>query len=85
MFRPGYIQPLQGIVSSTKLLRVMYAAVGPLYPIWKALFPDYVTTTEVLGRAMITVARNGYSKRVLENRDINAVGEAASSSNAARR
>jgi uncharacterized protein YbjT (DUF2867 family) len=74
MFRPGYIQPLHGIVSSTKLLRVMYAVVGPLYPVWKALFPDYVTTTEVLGRAMITVARSGHSKRVLENRDINAVG-----------
>ena len=74
MFRPAYIQPLHGIVSSTKLLRVMYAVVGPLYPVWKALFPDYVTTTEVLGRAMIAVARNGYSKRVLENRDINAVG-----------
>jgi uncharacterized protein YbjT (DUF2867 family) len=74
MFRPGYIQPLHGIVSSTKLLRVMYAVVGPLYPVWKALFPDHVTTTEVLGRAMIAVARNGYSKRVLENRDINAVG-----------
>jgi uncharacterized protein YbjT (DUF2867 family) len=74
MFRPAYIQPLHGIVSSTKLLRVMYAVVGPLYPVWKALFPDYVTTTEVLGRAMIAVARNGYSKRVLENRDINALG-----------
>ena len=77
MFRPAYIQPLHGIVSSTKLLRVMYAVVGPLYPVWKALFPDYVTTTEVLGRAMIAVARHGYSKRVLENRDINAAGEAA--------
>lgn len=74
MLRPAYIQPLHGIVSSTKLLRLMYAVVGPLYPVWKALFPDYVTTTEVLGRAMIAVARNGYSKRVLENRDINTVG-----------
>jgi uncharacterized protein YbjT (DUF2867 family) len=80
MFRPAYIQPLHGIVSSTKLLRVMYAVVGPLYPVWKALFPDHVTTTEVLGRAMIAVARHGHSKRVLENRDINAAGAAAPSS-----
>lgn len=84
MFRPGYIQPRHGIVSSTKLLRVMYAVVGPLYPVWKALFPDRVTTTEVLGRAMVRVAREGYSKRVLENRDINAAGGGASSSEAAR-
>jgi uncharacterized protein YbjT (DUF2867 family) len=74
MFRPGYIQPLHGIVSRTKLLRVLYALVGPLYPVWKALFPDYVTTTEQLGRAMIQVARHGAAKRVLENRDINALG-----------
>src|SRR5258707_3571613 len=74
MFRPGYIQPLHGIVSRTKLLRVLYAVVGPLYPLWKALFPGYVTTTEQLGRAMIQVARHGAPKRVLENRDINALG-----------
>jgi len=33
-----------------------------------------VTTTEVLGRAMIRAAREGAPKRVLENRDINALG-----------
>jgi uncharacterized protein YbjT (DUF2867 family) len=74
MFRPGYIQPLHGIVSRTKLLRVLYAVAGPLYPVWKAVFPDYVTTTEQLGRAMIQVAKLGAPKRVLENRDINALG-----------
>lgn len=84
MFRPAYIQPLHGIVSSTKLLRVMYAVVGPLYPLWKTLFPSYVTTTEVLGRAMIRAARGGAPKHVLENRDINALGEGASSAEAAR-
>ena len=47
---------------------------APESAVWKALFPDYVTTTEVLGRAMIAVARSGYPKRVLENRDINAAG-----------
>ena len=74
MFRPGYIQPLHGVVSRTKLIRALYAVVGPLYPVWKSLFPDYVTTTEQLGRAMIQVARHGAPKRVLENRDINALG-----------
>ena len=84
MFRPGYIQPLHGIVSSTRMLRVLYAVVGPLYPLWKALFPDHVTTTEVLGRAMIRAAREGAPKRVLENRDINALGGGSSSAEAAR-
>ena len=33
--------------------------------------PQYMTTTERLGRAMISVARNGYPKPVLESEDIN--------------
>lgn len=77
MFRPGYIQPLGGIQSKTASYRILYAVMGPLYPIWKTLFPSYVTTTEKLGVAMIRVALTGFDKRVLENRDINAVAEQA--------
>jgi uncharacterized protein YbjT (DUF2867 family) len=72
-FRPAYIQPMGGIVPKTAWLRAAYAAAGPLYPVWKALFPKYVTTTVQVGRAMIHVAREGAPKRVLENRDINAL------------
>jgi uncharacterized protein YbjT (DUF2867 family) len=72
-FRPAYIQPLDGIVPKTKWLRAVYAMVAPLYPVWKALFPKYVTTTAQMGRAMIHVAREGAPKRVLENRDINEI------------
>ena len=73
-FRPAYIQPLGGIVPKTAWLRAVYAVVAPLYPVWKALFPNYVTTTAQVGRAMIRVAREGGPKRVLESRDINAIG-----------
>jgi len=73
-FRPAYIQPLGGIVPKTLWLRAVYAVVAPLYPVWKALFPNYVTTTAQVGRAMIHVAREGTGERVLENRDINAIG-----------
>ena len=72
-FRPVFIQPLNGIVPRTAWMRALYAVAGPLYPVWKALFPKYVTTTAQVGRAMIQVAREGASKRVLENRDINAI------------
>ena len=51
MFRPGFIQPLHGIVSKTKLYRAIYAVMGPLYPVLKTLAPSYVTTTENVGRA----------------------------------
>ena len=73
-FRPAYIQPLSGIVPKTAWLKAFYAVAGPLYPVWKALFPKYVTTTAQVGRAMIRVAREGAPKRVLENRDINQFG-----------
>jgi uncharacterized protein YbjT (DUF2867 family) len=70
MFRPGYIQPLHGIRTKTKWYGAVYAMMGPLYPVWKLLFPKYVTTTECLGRAMLTVAKRGAPKSVLENQDI---------------
>ena len=79
MFRPGYIQPLHGIASSARATRVMYAVMAPLFPVWKALFPSHVTTSEILGRAMIRAARDGYAKRVLEVPDINALGGRPSS------
>jgi uncharacterized protein YbjT (DUF2867 family) len=71
MFRPGYIQPLHGIRTKTKWYGALYAVMGPLYPMWKRLLPNYVTTTECLGRAMLNVARHGAPKRFLENQDIN--------------
>ncbi len=71
MFRPGFIQPLHGITSKTRLYRGIYAVMGPLYPLWRTVAPKYVTTTEQVGRAMLNVAKRGAAKRVLENADIN--------------
>jgi uncharacterized protein YbjT (DUF2867 family) len=73
MFRPGYIQPLHGIRTKTNWYAAFYAMMGPLYPVWKLLFPKYVTTTECVGRAMLNVAKRGAPKSVLENRDINSI------------
>jgi uncharacterized protein YbjT (DUF2867 family) len=73
MFRPGYIQPLHGGRTKTRWYGAVYAMMAPLYPVWKLLFPKYVTTTECLARAMLNVAKHGARKSVLENQDINAV------------
>jgi uncharacterized protein YbjT (DUF2867 family) len=73
MFRPGYIQPLHGVRTKTKWYGAVYAMMGPLYPVWKLLFPKYVTTTECVGRAMLNVAKGGALKSVLENQDINSI------------
>jgi uncharacterized protein YbjT (DUF2867 family) len=71
MFRPGAIQPLHGIRSKTKLYQSFYTVLSPILPLLKSAFPQYITTTEELGRAMLTVARNGYPKPILESKDIN--------------
>lgn len=71
MFRPGFIQPLQGIKSKTPLYRIIYAIVGPLYPVLRRVAPRYVMTTETVGRAMVRAAATGYPKPTLEADDIN--------------
>ena len=71
IFRPGYIQPLDGIRSRTRWYRLFYGAMAPLSPILRALLPGAVTTTAQLGRAMIAVARRGYPEPILDGRDIN--------------
>ena len=73
MLRPGFIQPLHGIRSKTRLYQFLYDILGPIQPLLKGRLPKYITTTEQLGRAMITVAKNGYPKPILESLDINAV------------
>ena len=71
-FRPGYIQPMDGIVSKTPSYRLMYKFTGPLYPLFKGL-KSMVTSTRQLGHAMVEVALKGYGKPILESADINAV------------
>lgn len=72
MFRPGFIEPLHGIRSRTRLFNALYAVLRPLVPLVRWLAPSVVTSTERLGRAMIEVARHGSESRVLDVRDINA-------------
>ncbi|MFB7498705.1 NAD-dependent epimerase/dehydratase family protein [Streptomyces sp. NPDC056161] len=72
MFRPGYVQPLDGAVSRTRAYRVLYRFGSVLYPLLRRIVPGHVTTTEAVGRAMIAIGR-GEEERpvVLRNSDIN--------------
>lgn len=70
MFRPGFIQPMRGIKSKTALYQGIYNIISPFYGLLRRL-PKYVTTTVVIGKAMIRVAMEGYDKKVLESIDIN--------------
>jgi len=70
MFRPGVIQPLDGIQSKTKMYRVFYKLSNPILPLLRSAFPNHILTTKQIGEAMLNVARHGYPKPILESRDI---------------
>ena len=74
MFRPGFIQPMKGVRSKTRLYQAMYTMIGPLYPLLKRIFPRLLTTSQVLGRAMIRIAVSGYPKEIIDIPDINELG-----------
>ncbi len=73
MFRPAMIQPRHGITSRTTSYRILYGVLGPLFPLARAIAPRYVSTTEIVGKAMIEAALHGAPKKVLENDEINAL------------
>jgi uncharacterized protein YbjT (DUF2867 family) len=73
MFRPGIIQPLHGTRSKTPLYNGIYVVIAPLLSLAYRLWPDRMTTTEQVGRAMLAVARHGAPKALLEVPDINAL------------
>jgi uncharacterized protein YbjT (DUF2867 family) len=74
MFRLAVLRPMHNEVSKTRWTRIGYAVFRPLLPLVQALASGSVITTEELGRAMISVARKGAPKRVLENRDLRSLG-----------
>jgi uncharacterized protein YbjT (DUF2867 family) len=73
MFRPAGIQPLHGVRSKTGWVQAIYVVTAPLLSLLNRTSPNYMTTTEQVGRAMIKVARDGFPKPVLESEDINRV------------
>jgi uncharacterized protein YbjT (DUF2867 family) len=72
MFRPGVIEPVHGAKSKTTLYRVFYTLAKPLLPALRLAFPNYVLTTEQIGRAMLNVARRGAPQAILETKHIRA-------------
>lgn len=70
-FRPGFVRPMDGVVSKTRLYRMAYLLAAPVASLLGVASPHSVTSTRSLGRAMIAIARYGYRSRILANRDIN--------------
>lgn len=73
MFRPGFIEPMDGIESRTPSYRIFYRVIGWAFPILRRAMPNQVLSTREIGKAMLAVAKRGYDKRILERKDIRSV------------
>ncbi len=71
-FRPGFIKPIHGMKNTLSFAKPILF----IYPLIKFLLPSHECTLEELGRAMIKVSREGFSKNILENVDISHIGKA---------
>jgi len=72
IFRPGIIEPLDGIQSKTLAYRVFYKLAKPLLPLLRWALPNLILSTRQIGQAMLAVARQGYERRILKTKDIRA-------------
>jgi uncharacterized protein YbjT (DUF2867 family) len=74
MVRLSALRAMHGEVSKTRWTRISYALFRPLLPLMHAIAPGAMISTEELGRAMLRAALHGAPKRVLEPRDLRALG-----------
>ncbi|MCA0267959.1 MAG: epimerase [Bacteroidetes bacterium] len=74
-FRPGLILATNGTGPKVPWIKRVYALLEPLYPLLRRVWPNAVSTTDVLGRAMIEAVLVGAPKAVLEVPDLNALGQ----------
>src|SRR5467141_2499314 len=74
MVRLVALRAMHGEVSKTRWTRIGYALLRPLFPLVRAIAPGAVITTEELGRSMLRATRQGAPNRVLEPRDLRALG-----------
>jgi hypothetical protein len=75
--RPAMIRPGPGIRSRTpgyQFALVLFRPVFLLTPLLLRAFPSFVTTSEILGRAMLRVALGRADRFFLESADINRLG-----------
>ena len=65
-FRPGFIKPIKGLSNTHSF----YKYINWLFPIGRALYPSGFVTLQELAHAMINITQDGYSKQVIEGKDI---------------
>jgi uncharacterized protein YbjT (DUF2867 family) len=70
MFRPLVVQAMNGEVAKNGLYQVAFLLATPVMSIARRLMPKRIVTTEQMGRAMLSVVKQGGGMRVLESADI---------------
>ena len=68
-FRPGVILPIKGVKSKTGWINTLYLILKPFYPLLIKM--KYVTTSSMVGTAMINSILHPQKLKHLENTDIN--------------
>jgi len=68
MFRPGGIIPMHGVKSKTKSYQIFYDVMRPFYRL--LMKSSLFISSEQLGKAMIKVVIDGYSKSIIEISDL---------------
>ncbi len=64
--RPGVILPMHGERSGVASYRIFYRLAGPVLHAVRQLAPRHLLTTETIGRAMLSLAREGWPRPILE-------------------
>ena len=72
-FRPAYIKTDKNTPTQTPIYKIIFPVLNLLHPLIKLIIPKYTTTTSQIGKAMIAVVQNGFSKQQVESSDINAL------------
>ncbi|MET0330385.1 MAG: NAD-dependent epimerase/dehydratase family protein [Dyella sp.] len=75
MLRTGGIQPVGDVHSPHPKMESMYRLVGPLMGLGVTLMPGLMTSTDRVGRAMLALARQDNPPPVVENAEINRLGD----------
>jgi hypothetical protein len=65
-FRPSYLHPTPGMKNTLSY----YKYITWLYPVFKLIMPNSVSTLAELGQSMINACSKGYDKQIVEVKDI---------------
>lgn len=65
-FRPGFIRPIAGLQHTHSF----YKYINWMFPIGRSIYASGFCTMEELANAMIHTVQNGYSKNIIEGKDI---------------